>query len=73
MKRNLSLTILSVLMLSGCSDPEPKKPVILKKPFVIINKGSTVMIGNYLYQDANGVEKSFSDDQSKYSIGDTIK
>lgn len=60
-----------VLFLSGCRETQK-----LEKPFVIVNKYTDDLgtgIAAYYYQDKNGNQQRFSDTNTKYSIGDTIK
>ncbi|MGK0174066.1 MAG: hypothetical protein ACI9AT_000429 [Ulvibacter sp.] len=59
-----------ISVLTACSSTERHIP---KKPFYIIDKGyNTAVSSSYCYQDATGHISAFTDENDKYSVGDSI-
>jgi len=68
------LLLAAGLLVSSCGDFEKPKP--LTKPFIIVNKFVNYQqfeVAKYFYQDVNGTEYYFTDNNNKYNIGDTLK
>ena len=68
-----SVLLIMIILFASCDKLNPPT----QKPFVIIGKNSVYYSSQnrakYYYQDAKGNSYDFTEDNKKYSIGDTIR